>query len=304
VALSRVRRCARALGGSEPALQQSTDTTSCIARRSESGLTCAHAPHCQVYERDRVTRRRAVVVSYRHAHVHVTLLPFRRMLSTIWDCSRYTLVPRLRLGSLRTASTPTIPLGGVWLLACEPHSWMVQSSAREAIEYLCRLLASFGIDCLTPETIRQAKFRGHAVSRSTAHSSTWPVGLGPHAPAPCWLALPAARAARLTPTSLLRPPQARQPLLRAIHDLVLCEAAGWPPHCAASLRALWQQLQQERLPEELLPPGAAACCAGLAAGCLHARWVAPPVRTCSCWVVFDALASCTSTHPTRSSSVS
>ncbi len=40
-------------------------------------------------------------------------------------------------------------------------------SARDTIQFTIRILRSYGIDNLTPETIRQAKFNAPAVSPNT-----------------------------------------------------------------------------------------------------------------------------------------
>jgi hypothetical protein len=50
------------------------------------------------------------------------------------------------------------------------------------------------------------------------------------------------------------PLQACGPLLQALHDLAVCVAAGLGPGCKKGLVALQQQLQQESLYGETLPP--------------------------------------------------
>ncbi|KAI8472194.1 MAG: hypothetical protein J3K34DRAFT_504425 [Monoraphidium minutum] len=79
---------------------------------------------------------------------------------------------------------------------------------RPAIEYLCRLLASYDIQ-LTAETLRQAKFDVGA---------------------------------------------ARAPLLRALHDLALAAALGWPRAAGAGVGALRARLREEALDDGGAPP--------------------------------------------------
>jgi hypothetical protein len=50
------------------------------------------------------------------------------------------------------------------------------------------------------------------------------------------------------------PPQAREPLLRALHDLALCRAAGWPDGAGAGLARLRGQLREEALEDAPLRP--------------------------------------------------
>jgi hypothetical protein len=56
------------------------------------------------------------------------------------------------------------------------------------------------------------------------------------------------------PSNCLYRLQAFRPLLQAIHDLAVCVAAGLGSGCKEGMVALQQQLQQESLDGETLPP--------------------------------------------------
>lgn len=91
--------------------------------------------------------------------------------------------------------------------------------------------------------------------------------------------------------------QAREPLLRALHDLALCHALGWPKGVGAGMAHLHSQLRNEALDEALPPEGAvqaekpqlaiAACTEG---GIRRAVLVTCRSAICSRWRRFQQTA--------------